>query len=157
MVEEPRHPGREGTSDRVLRPLPRERALRLLGTVPMGRIAFTSRAMPAIRPVNHIVDDGRIIIRSQAGGSIVTATDAERGSVVSYEADNLDNENRTGWTVMVTGLARIVDDPVQADAYREELPTWVEGMDYILSIDPTIVTAYELVGGRDGSPARLLA
>lgn len=145
-------------SDRVLRPLPRERALRLLGTVPMGRIAFSWRAMPAIRPVNHIVDDdGRIIIRSLEGGSIVTATDAERGSVVSYEADNLDSENRTGWTVMVTGLARIVDDPVRVAAYREELVTWVEGMDYILSIDPTIVSAYELVRGRDGSSARLTA
>lgn len=156
MNRETRRPGDEG--ERVLRPLTRERALRLLGTVPMGRIAFTSRAMPAIRPVNHMVDDeGRIIIRSHEGGSIVTATDAERGTVVSYEADQIDSEARAGWTVIVTGLARIVDDVERADAYREELRPWVSGMDYIISIEPTIVTAFELVRGHNGVPARLPA
>lgn len=154
MSRETRQPGNEG--DRVLRPLTREQALRLLGTVPMGRIAFTSRAMPAIRPVNHMVDDeGRLIIRSHEGGSIVTATDVERGTVVSYEADQIDTESRVGWTVIVTGLARIVDDPAQIDAYRQSLQPWVSGLDYIISIDPAIVTAYELVSGCNGSPARL--
>ncbi|MCL2584668.1 MAG: pyridoxamine 5'-phosphate oxidase family protein [Streptosporangiales bacterium] len=153
MSSDTRQPGNEG--ERVLRPLTREQALRLLGTVPMGRIAFTSRAMPAIRPVNHMVDDeGRIIIRSHEGGSIVTATDAERGTVVSYEADQIDTETRVGWTVIVTGLARVVDDPAQVEAYHEALQPWVSGLDYIISIDPTIVTAYELVRGRNGSPAR---
>lgn len=146
MSEESRLPGHEGSGDRVLRPLTRERGMRLLGSVPMGRIAYTSRAMPAIRPVNHMVDDdGRIIIRSHEGGSIVTATDAKRGTVVSYEADQIDASARTGWTVFVTGLARLVDDPDEAAAYRRALPSWVGGLDYIISIDPTMVAAYELV------------
>lgn len=156
MGEEIRYPGQTG--DRVLRPLTREQALLRLRRVPMGRVAFSSRAMPAIRPVNHIVDDdGMIIIRSNEGGTIVTATDAARGSVVSFEADCIDNENRTGWTVMVTGLARIIDDPVRADEYRQELHTWVSGMDYILSIDPAIVRAFELVPGHDDAPDHLPA
>lgn len=156
MEKESRQPEDEG--ERVVRPLTREQGLHLLGTVPMGRVAFTSRAMPAIRPVNHMVDDdGRIIIRSHEGGTIVTATDAERGTVVSFEADHIDAENRAGWTVIVTGLAKIIDDPEQAAAYREALRPWVTGMDYILGIDPTIVTAYELTCGRDDSPARLPA
>ena len=62
--------------ERVMRPLTREQAMRLLRSVPMGRIAFTYHAMPAIRPVNHIVDEaGRIVIRSHEGASIVTAAD----------------------------------------------------------------------------------
>lgn len=154
MGEEIRQPGQAG--DRVLRPLTREQALLRLRTVPMGRVAFSARAMPAIRPVNYIVDDdGLIIFRSNEGGSIVTATDAARGSVVSFEADNIDNETRTGWTVMATGLARIVDDPDRADAYRAELSTWVTGMDQIISIDPAIIRAFELVPGHNGAPARL--
>lgn len=154
MGEEIRQPGQAG--DRVLRPLTREQALLRLRTVPMGRVAFSARAMPAIRPVNYIVDDdGLIIFRSNEGGSIVTATDAARGSVVSFEADNIDNETRTGWTVIATGLARIVDDPDRADAYRAELSTWVTGMDQIISIDPAIIRAFELVPGHNGAPDRL--
>ena len=145
--------------DRVMRPLTRGQAMRLLRSVPMGRIAFTYRAMPAIRPVNHMVDEaGRIVIRSHEGASIVTAADARRGTVVSYEADQIDTEARAGWTVVVTGLARIVDEPCQAAAYRRQLHPWVTGqIDYIISIEPTIVTAFELIRGRNGAPAHLPA
>ena len=145
--------------DRVMRPLTRGQAMRLLRSVSMGRIAFTYRAMPAIRPVNHMVDEaGRIVIRSHEGASIVTAADAKRGTVVSYEADQIDTEARAGWTVVVTGLARIVDEPGQAAAYRRQLHPWVTGqIDYIISIEPTIVTAFELIRGRNGAPAHLSA
>jgi nitroimidazol reductase NimA-like FMN-containing flavoprotein (pyridoxamine 5'-phosphate oxidase superfamily) len=145
--------------DRVMRPLTREQAMRLLRSVPMGRIAFTYHAMPAIRPVNHIVDEaGRIVIRSHEGAAIVTAADAKRGTVVSYEADQIDTDARAGWTVIVTGLAWIVDEPGQAAAYRRHLHPWVTGqLDYIITIEPTIITAFELIRGRNGTPAHLLA
>lgn len=144
MTEPTRDAG--GGQGRTLRPLTREQAMRLLRSVSMGRIAFTYRAMPAIRPVNHMVDeDGLIVIRSHEGAAIVTASDAGRGTVVCYEADQIETDTRTGWTVVVTGLARIVDDPAQAAAYRRELHPWVTGqMDYIIRIEPTIITAFEL-------------
>jgi nitroimidazol reductase NimA-like FMN-containing flavoprotein (pyridoxamine 5'-phosphate oxidase superfamily) len=148
-----------GEQERVLRPLTREQAMRLLRSVPIGRVAFTHHAMPAIRPVNHMVDDaGRIILRSHEGAAIVSTADALRGAVVTYEADLIDTGARAGWTVVVTGLARIVDDPCRAAAYREALHPWVTGqMDYIITIEPAIVTAFELVRGRNGTPARLPA
>lgn len=37
---------------------------KLLSSVSLGRIVFTQRAMPAIRPVNHLVDGQTIIVRS---------------------------------------------------------------------------------------------
>jgi nitroimidazol reductase NimA-like FMN-containing flavoprotein (pyridoxamine 5'-phosphate oxidase superfamily) len=145
--------------ERMMRPLTREQAMRLLRSVPMGRIAFTYHAMPAIRPVNHMVDEaGRIVIRSHEGAAIVTATDAMRGTVVSYEADQIDTYARAGWTVVVTGLARIVDEPCQAADYRRHLHPWVTGqLDYIIIIEPAIVTAFELIRGRNGTPAHLPA
>jgi hypothetical protein len=132
---------------RVMRSLTREQALRLLRTVPIGRVAFTHHAMPAVRPVNHIIDlAGRIVIRSHEGAAIVTISDNARGTVVSYEADQIDPLARSGWSVVATGLARLVDDSGQADGYREELCPWVTGQqDYIICIEPTIVTGYELV------------
>jgi hypothetical protein len=40
-------------------------AMRLLATAAYGRVVFTLNALPAIRPVNHLVDDGTIIIRTR--------------------------------------------------------------------------------------------
>jgi nitroimidazol reductase NimA-like FMN-containing flavoprotein (pyridoxamine 5'-phosphate oxidase superfamily) len=146
----------EEMEERTVRPLSREQAMRLLRSVPMGRIVFTHHAMPAIRPVNHIVDqEGRIIIRSHEGAAIVTVADTSRGTVVSYEADQIDTGARAGWSVVATGLAWVVDNPKEAAAYREMLRPWVTGeLDYIIRIEPTIITAFELANGHDGAPAR---
>lgn len=38
-------------------------AVRLLASVGYGRVVFTLNALLAIRLVNHLVDEGRIIIR----------------------------------------------------------------------------------------------
>ncbi|MGC0342598.1 hypothetical protein RKD20_007632 [Streptomyces sp. SLBN-8D4] len=40
-------------------------ALRLLGSVSLGRIVFTRHALPTVRPVNHVLDGGDIVIRTQ--------------------------------------------------------------------------------------------
>jgi nitroimidazol reductase NimA-like FMN-containing flavoprotein (pyridoxamine 5'-phosphate oxidase superfamily) len=48
----------------------RTEALRLLASVRHGRVVFTSKALPAIRPVNHLVDDGRVIAHSTHRQSI---------------------------------------------------------------------------------------
>jgi Pyridoxamine 5'-phosphate oxidase len=44
--------------------LTEEESWQLLGGVSLGRVVFTMNAMPAIRPVNHLVDEKAIIIRS---------------------------------------------------------------------------------------------
>jgi hypothetical protein len=43
--------------------LDRGEAMRLLASV-YGRVVFTQNALPAIRPMNHLVDEGRVIIRT---------------------------------------------------------------------------------------------
>jgi nitroimidazol reductase NimA-like FMN-containing flavoprotein (pyridoxamine 5'-phosphate oxidase superfamily) len=129
---------------RVLRGLSRDESLRLLGSVPMGRVVFTDRALPAIRPVNHLVDDGHVVIRSHTGAAILSA--AERGVVVAYEADMIDPETRVGWSVVVTGVARQVRNPVEVDRYRRLLRPWVDQpMDQVLAISSDLVTGFELV------------
>jgi hypothetical protein len=51
--------------------LRRSEALKLLGTVQLGRVAFTEQALPAIRPVNHLVDEGDIIVRTHGGSPLL--------------------------------------------------------------------------------------
>jgi Pyridoxamine 5'-phosphate oxidase len=67
-----------------------------LASVSLGRIVFTRHAMPAIRPVNHLVDDQTIIVRSHLGAAIVERAAAEDGAVVCHEADELDPVRHTG-------------------------------------------------------------
>ena len=118
---------------------------RLLASVQLGRIVFTEHAMPAIRPVNHLVDDETIIIRSHLGAAIVAR--AEDGAVVCYEADDIDPARHTGWSVIATGLARIVRDPVAVSRYKQELQPWTDSpMDYVIAIKPQFITGLRLAG-----------
>lgn len=130
--------------DRVLREIGWHEAMHRLASVSLGRIAFTERALPAIRPVNHIVHDGAIIIRSHEGASIVALADRGRGTVVAYEADEIDPVTHRGWSVVVTGIARIVDDPAEADPFAALLHPWVAAtMNHVIRISPEIVSGFE--------------
>jgi nitroimidazol reductase NimA-like FMN-containing flavoprotein (pyridoxamine 5'-phosphate oxidase superfamily) len=125
--------------------LSRQEALRRLGSVAIGRVVFTSQAMPAIRPVNHLLDQGRIIFRGYRDAAITAAASRERGTVVAYEADDIDPATHTGWSVIVTGLASIVTDPGQAAHYQAILRPWAEGeLSQIISVEPELVTGFEL-------------
>ena len=131
----------------------------LLASVPIGRVVFTHRAMPAIRPVNHLVEGRTIIIRTHLGAAIASraamagaAVPAGRGaeepgSVVCYEADQIDPARHTGWSVIVTGLARLVTDPGAIARYADTLEPWMAGdMNQIVAIEPRFVSGIRLVG-----------
>jgi len=119
----------------------------LLGSVSLGRIVFTQHAMPAIRPVNHLVDDQAIIIRSHLGAAIVARAEREDGTVVCYEADDIDPVRHTGWSVIATGMARLIRDPALIARYQELLEPWAAGqMDFVIAIKPQVITGLQLVG-----------
>ena len=130
---------------RRLSELSREQSLGLLGSVALGRIVFTLHAMPAIRLVNHMLDGQDIMIRSHSGAAVVSAAGAAHGVVVAYEADAVDPVDHHGWSVGVTGTARLVTDPEQAALWQSVLTPWVSGeMDQVIRIQPGFVTGYRL-------------
>ena len=121
--------------------------LTLLRSTSVGRVVFTRHAMPAIRPVNHLVDGRKIVIRTHLGAAIVSRTADASGVVVSYEADELDPVRHTGWSVIVTGLASLVKDPEAIERYSAQLEPWIAGeMDYVVSIEPRFISGIRLVG-----------
>jgi hypothetical protein len=79
---------------------------KLLREASFGRVVFTMHALPAIRPVNHFIDGHAIIIRSHLG-SAITGQASGDGAVVCYEADDIDPNRHTGWSVVATGMARL--------------------------------------------------
>ena len=133
------------TTERELAELPKDEALRLLGSVPFGRVVFTARALPAVRPVNHLVDGNRIIIRTTLGSALSTDVDGT-GTVVAYEADEIDPVTRQGWSVVVVGRAVPVTDGALSAHYRQALQPWAAGQrDEVIAISTDMVTGYRLV------------
>ncbi|NEE00638.1 pyridoxamine 5'-phosphate oxidase family protein [Phytoactinopolyspora halotolerans] len=136
---------------RQLIPMEREDAIRLLASVSLGRIVFTSQALPAIRPVNHLVDDGDLIVRTHIGAAITSAvTPTTPGVVVAYEADQIDPDSRLGWSVVVTGVATAVTDPDEIARFEGRLEPWIDQpMDQVVRIVPDLVTGYRLTNGTE--------
>jgi hypothetical protein len=133
--------------ERRMEELTRPQSMELLGSVPVGRIVFTHHALPAIRPVNHLVADELIIVRATDAAAISAAAEY-RGTLVAYEADALDPVRRVGWSVIVIGTARQVTDPVVAARYRRLLDPWIAGpTDDVISISTDMVHGYRLVPG----------
>ena len=131
---------------RQLEALPREESLRLLGSTSLGRVVFTHLALPAIRPVNHIVENGKILIRTHMGSAIVSAVDGT-GTVVAYEADMIDPGDHLGWSVIVVGKASLLTDPVEIARYQQVLQPWLSGtMDDVIAITTDMVDGFRLTG-----------
>ena len=92
----------------ALQCLSRDECLRLMASVPVGRIVYTRRALPAVELVNFALDEGDIVIRTDSGGKLAAAT---RGAVVAFEADQLDPAGQSGWSVTAVGPSSAVTDP----------------------------------------------
>ena len=138
----------QSVAPRHLQRFDRTEALRLLGTVSLGRIVFTHQALPAVRPVNHFLDGENIIVRLHDGATltaIVAPTDAA-GVVVAYEADVIDPGTHLGWSVVVTGYAHRVTDAHDLARYAGTLQPWMrhDAMNAALRIEPDLVTGSRL-------------
>ncbi len=120
--------------------------LRLLASVPLGRIGFCADGEVVMLPVNHAVD-GQDVVFQVAGGSKLTA--AEQQALVAFEADDYDERTRAGWSVLVTGRATVVYEEAETQrlgllgplpwASEVEHPFWIR-------IRPTSVTGRRIPG-----------
>jgi nitroimidazol reductase NimA-like FMN-containing flavoprotein (pyridoxamine 5'-phosphate oxidase superfamily) len=130
------------------RELGRQECLRMMAQVPIGRIVYTRRALPAVLPVNYTLDgDGAILLRTSAASELVRAID---GAVVAFEADDVDAARHSGWSVVVTGTATVVTDPDEQRRLARTGPvSWVPApQEVFVRIEPELVTGHELLGGR---------
>ncbi|GLW64894.1 pyridoxamine 5'-phosphate oxidase [Actinomadura rubrobrunea] len=142
---------------------PRE-CLDLMRSVPIGRIVFTDRALPAIQPVNFVLDgDDSVVIRTMPGSKLAAAT---RGAIVAFEADQFDAATRTGWSVTLIGPARAVTAPAErARLARLPLSPWSPGSrDHFIRVVPRQVTGRRVTrvpgaaaAGDGGPPVRAAA
>ncbi|MFJ7593125.1 pyridoxamine 5'-phosphate oxidase family protein [Streptomyces sp. NPDC097617] len=127
--------------------LDRSEALRLLGSVSLGRIVFTHQALPAIRPVNHVVEGEDVVVRLDEGASraSLVAMPGTFGIVLAYEADAIDPDTHLGWSVVVIGYGELVVNRNEAERLAALLGPWMnQPMADLLRIRSELVTGFRL-------------
>lgn len=82
--------------------LTREECLRLLAAEEVGRIAVVLGHQPLIMPVNYVLEHETIVLRTDPGTKLATAS-FER---VAFEVDYVDRERQIGWSVLVQGIGQ---------------------------------------------------
>lgn len=79
-----------------------DNCLRLLATVPVGRVSFLADGEIVVLPVNYVMDGQDPVFRTARGSKLSAA---EGQNVVAFEADDYDERTRSGWSVLVNGRA----------------------------------------------------
>jgi nitroimidazol reductase NimA-like FMN-containing flavoprotein (pyridoxamine 5'-phosphate oxidase superfamily) len=122
----------------------REECLELMRSDSLGRVAVVESGHPVIFPVNYAVHGESVAFRTAEG----TKFDATmKGGPVSFEIDQTDRHTRTGWSVIVTGWARVVTDPrIVAELEGLGLEPWSEHRkDNWVVIHPERITGRRVV------------
>lgn len=126
----------------------------LLGATSVGRLGITSGALPVVLPVNYVLSDVGIVFRTARGSKLDAAV---ANQVVCFEIDGSDPVGHEGWSVVVTGMARVLEGEARERAGRLPLPHWVDdGADHLVAIPLDQVSGRRLrhaAGGSAGGPA----
>jgi hypothetical protein len=130
----------------ALQPLSRDECLTLMASVPVGRVIYTRRALPAVELVNFALDTGDIVIRTDRSGKLAAAA---RGAVVAFETDQVDLGGQSGWSVTAIGPSTEVTDPGELARLRTiGLRSWAPGeRDHFIRISPVMLNGRHLRTG----------
>ena len=104
--------GRYPTDHVGLEILPPDECLRLLASVPVGRVGFVADGEVVVLPVNHVVDGQEVIFRTAHGSKLSAAEGQNR---TAFEADYYNEQTRAWWSVLVNGRAEVVDAEADID------------------------------------------
>jgi len=105
----------------------------------VGRLVVAVGSQPDIFPVNYLVEDGQIIVRTAEGTKLAAAI---MGGLVAFEIDEFDPDTRSGWSVVVHGTAaeaHTLDDVIHDEGLDPD--PWASGeKGRVIHITPTEVT-----------------
>ena len=104
--------------------LDEDECLRLLGSVPIGRVGICSGSLPAILPVNFELYGRSIVFRTGRGTKLDAAV---RSAVVAFQADHYDALYHTGWSVLAIGEAKDITENVDLFAGEARVRPWAGG------------------------------
>ena len=113
----------------------------------LGRMAFAEGGdpnWPAVLPVNYVYHDGHIYVRTFEGSKLFAALRQQR---VAFEIDVIDASWEEGWSVVVVGPLRLVDDVDERATIEPLLHSWVAGAaQHLVRLDIEHLSGREIVG-----------
>jgi len=91
----------------------------------VGRVVWCVNGRPRVQPVNYTVVDDDIVFRTAPYTDLGMHV---AGRPVAFEVDEIDHDTESGWSVVVHGEARVVQDPDETLRLRRSGPQpWAEG------------------------------
>ncbi len=108
--------------------LSNEECFELIKTQEVGRLGVIVDVQPLIFPVNYIFDDRAIIFKTTIGTKF---THASLDKVV-FEVDSVDYATRTGWSIIIEGVARDITNAIDSISESErhlKFNSWITNDD----------------------------
>lgn len=131
---------------RLIEVLAEGECLEQLRRARVGRVVFTVGALPAIVPVTFALTEDAVVLRTAATTELARAAD---DGVLAFEIDDVDPVTRTGWSVVVTGIAEIVTAPVERARIEALVTPWAPGgRDVCVRLPLTRLTGRRIVAVR---------
>ncbi len=146
-------PTRSNTATDQLRVLSRDECLRLLAEHDFGRLAVTMET-PVIRPVNYAFDErSQSVVFRTAVGSKFHALLLRANA--AFEIDGIDAGARTGWSVIIVGMAEEITNPTELRRLeRLGVEHWAPGpKPHWMRIRAWTVTGREIAGKNHAAVA----
>lgn len=108
--------------------LSRDECLELLATHGIGRVAVNlGEGPPVIRPVNYLFDrvTQSVVMRTAPGSKFHALL---RETHAAFEIDGVDQQSRTGWSVIIRGITEEIVDRRELHRLMEiGLEPWAPG------------------------------
>lgn len=119
--------------------IPRAECVTLLRAMAIGRIAVNAPdGPPLVVPVNYVLDDEVVVFRSDVGIKLAHL----QGHPASFQVDFIDPFHRTGWSVLVQGVAREV---TRHEVEHLSLTSWAGAPDHWVRLVPAAITGRRIV------------
>ncbi len=140
QVDRPQGTGHAGINP-VLENLTAQECENHLTAGGIGRIVLTTSAGPVAYPVNFVFAGGTVLFRTSD-----SLADSIAG-IVAFEVDRIDDAMSEGWSVLVRGHARRIEDPEERQAVAVlDLEPWAGGARLnLIGIEPFEMTGRVIV------------
>jgi len=132
-------PGRSSPSARPkLEALSADESKAMIAPGGVGRFVFSDDRGPVALPVNYRMLDGDVVFRTESEARLTSLAN----ETVSFEVDHLDEALTEGWSVLLTGVSRVIIDPAELEQARGlEIGPWAGGeRETYVRMSPQIVT-----------------
>ena len=120
----------------------------LLAQHSAGRIGFMAGDGPQILPVTYQYRNGSVVFRTSPAGPLAELV---RRTSVAFEIDSIDEQSKSGWSVLVLGFAEaMAHNYLLTSAWETGPVPWADGVrNLFIEINPRKIS-----GRAVGRPSR---